>query len=77
VLKDQINAEPNIWQLYLYSLKSSQTRKNYQGRIDKFFDFVGVEGKTPREKFEVYRKSKIGEKQMGFQFSNEFYTMSG
>ncbi len=34
----------------MYSLKSSQTRKKYQGRIDKFFDFVGVQGKTPKEK---------------------------
>jgi integrase len=42
--------ELNIWQLYLYSLKSSQTRKKYQGRLDKFFDFVGVEGETTEEK---------------------------
>jgi len=42
--------ELNIWQLYMYSLKSSQTRKKYQGRIDKFFDFVGIEGKTTEEK---------------------------
>lgn len=42
--------ELNIWQLYLYSLKSSQTRKKYQGRIDKFFGFAGVEGKTTEEK---------------------------
>ena len=42
--------ELNIWQLYLYSLKSSQTRKKYQGRIDKFFSFAGVEGKTTEEK---------------------------
>ncbi len=42
--------ELNIWQLYLYSLKSSQTRKKYQGRLDKFFSFAGVEGKTTEEK---------------------------
>lgn len=50
MLNHQNNVELNIWQLYLYSLKSSQTRKKYQGRIDKFFDFVGVEGKTTEEK---------------------------
>lgn len=42
----QKNGELNIWQLYLYSLKSSQTRKKYQGRVNKFFDFVGIEGNT-------------------------------
>jgi integrase len=50
VLNHQNNVELNIWQLYLYSLKSSQTRKKYQGRIDKFFSFAGVEGKTTEEK---------------------------
>jgi hypothetical protein len=50
VLNHQINVELDIWQLYLYSLKSSQTRKKYQGRIDKFFDFVRIEGKTTEEK---------------------------
>jgi hypothetical protein len=50
VIDHQNNVELNIWQLYLYSLKSSQTRKKYQGRLDKFFHFVGVEGKTTEEK---------------------------
>jgi hypothetical protein len=50
LIKYQNNVELNIWQLYLYSLKSSQTRKKYQGRLDKFYDFVGVEGKTTEEK---------------------------
>lgn len=46
----QKNGELNIWQLYLYSLKSSQTRKKYQGRVDKFFDFVCIEGNTTEDR---------------------------
>ena len=78
MLNHQNNVEFNIWELYLYSLKSSQTRKKYQGRIDKFFDFVGVEGKTTEEKsIKFVEKAEIGRKQMGFQISIEFYAVPG
>jgi hypothetical protein len=50
LIEYQNNVELNIWQLYLYSLKSSQTRKKNQGRIDKFFEFLGLEGETTEEK---------------------------
>ena len=48
-------------------LKSSQTRKKYQGRIDKFFGFAGVEGENyRREKYKLCRKSRIGRKKWVF-----------
>lgn len=50
MLNHQNNVELNIWQLYLYSLKSSQTRKKYQGRVDKFFDFVGIQGNATQDR---------------------------
>lgn len=42
--------EPNIWNLYLFALKLPQTRQKYQGRMLKFFEFVGIEGSTIQEK---------------------------
>lgn len=42
--------EPDIWNLYLFALKSQQTRLKYQGRMLKFFEFIGIEGNTIQEK---------------------------
>ena len=42
--------ELSIWKLYLFALKSPLTREKYQGRIEKFFDFTRMEGKTAEEK---------------------------
>ena len=36
--------EQDIWSLYLYALKSPVTRQKYQKRLEKFFDFLGIEG---------------------------------
>jgi integrase len=40
----------DIWSLYLYAMKSPITRQKYIGRLDKFFDFLELEGATPEEK---------------------------
>ena len=48
-LKNQED-ELSIWKLYLYALKSPLTGEKYQGRIEKFFDFSGLEGSTVEEK---------------------------
>ncbi len=42
--------ELSIWKLYLFALKSPLTREKYQGRIEKFFNFLSLEGKTVEEK---------------------------
>ena len=42
--------ELGIWKLYLFALKSPLTREKYQGRIEKFFDFIKLEGATIEEK---------------------------
>jgi len=42
--------ELSIWKLYLFALKSPLTREKYQGRIDKFFDFLALEGKSVEDK---------------------------
>ena len=40
------NEEVNIWNLYLYAMKSPITKQKYQKRLEKIFDFVGIEGRT-------------------------------
>ena len=44
------DGELGIWQLYLFALKSPLTREKYQNRMGKFFDFIGLDGKTVEEK---------------------------
>jgi integrase len=46
----QNNQELDTWSLYLYAMKSPVTREKYQKRLEKFFDFIGLEGKTIEDK---------------------------
>jgi len=50
----QNNKEPDLWSLYLYALKSPETREKYQKRLERFFDFLGLEGSTVEEKSKVF-----------------------
>ncbi|MGN6614696.1 MAG: hypothetical protein ACTHKC_06610 [Candidatus Nitrosocosmicus sp.] len=38
------NIDRDTWSLYLYALKSPVTRQKYQKKLEKFFDFLGIEG---------------------------------
>jgi hypothetical protein len=40
----------DTWSLYLYAMKSPVTRQKYQKRLEKFFDFLGLEGQTVEDK---------------------------
>jgi hypothetical protein len=53
----------DLWSLYLYALKSPVTREKYQKRLEKFFDFLGLEGLNVEEKSKefVNRKDKEGD----------------
>jgi hypothetical protein len=43
----QINSlGQDTWSLYLYAMKSPVTREKYQRRLEKFFDFLNMEGET-------------------------------
>jgi hypothetical protein len=44
------NIDQDTWSLYLYALKSPVTRQKYQKRLEKFFDFLGIEGATVEDK---------------------------
>jgi hypothetical protein len=50
------NQEQDTWSLYLYALKSPVTRQKYQKRLEKFFDFLGMEGATFEEKSKSFIK---------------------
>lgn len=50
----QNNKEIDIWSLYLYAMKSPVTRQKYQKRLEKFFDFIQIEGTTSEEKSLVF-----------------------
>ncbi len=42
--------ELDLWSLYLYALKSPVTREKYQKKLEKFFDFQGLDGVNVEEK---------------------------
>jgi hypothetical protein len=49
-----INQEIDTWSLYLFAMKSPVTREKYQKRLEKFFDFIGIEGTTIEEKGKTF-----------------------
>lgn len=55
------NQESDTWSLYLYAMKSPVTREKYQKRLEKFFDFLGLEGKTVEEKSKDFINRKDNE----------------
>ncbi len=46
--------ELGIWRMYLFALKSPLTREKYQKRMEKFFDFICLDGKIVEEKSECF-----------------------
>jgi site-specific recombinase XerC len=59
--ENDINSQnQGIWSLYLFALKSPVTREKYKTRLDKFFNFIGLDGQTVEEKsnkfIEKYKK---------------------
>ena len=54
----QNNREPDLWSLYLFALKSPVTREKYQKRLERFFDFIGLEGTNVEEKSKVFMDLK-------------------
>lgn len=46
--------ELNVWSLYLFALKSPVTREKYKTRLEKFFNFIGMEGQNTEEKSNTF-----------------------
>lgn len=40
----EILADP--YSMFVYAIKSPLTRKKYEGKLAKFFDFTGITGET-------------------------------
>jgi hypothetical protein len=56
----KFDEEFGIWRMYLFALKSPLTREKYQNRVEKFFDYIGLEGKTVEEKsLRFVKKSEL------------------
>jgi hypothetical protein len=60
VVENQVNyKDQDTWSLYLYALKSPVTRQKYQKRLEKFFDFLGMEGSAVEEKRSFSRRKYL------------------
>ena len=48
--KSKLEPELGPWSLFMYAMKAPMTKDRYQTRVGKFFDIVGIPGKTIKEK---------------------------
>ena len=55
-LDNKSDLELDLYSLYLYALRSPSSREKYQKRLEKYFDFLGLEGLTIGEKSESFVK---------------------
>ena len=44
------------YSMFVYAIKSPLTKKKYEGRLAKFFDFIGVEGETLRARCALFEQ---------------------
>jgi hypothetical protein len=48
------------WTLFLNSMRAPMTRDRYQTRVAKFFDFIGIQGRTLEQKARTFaEKGKV------------------
>jgi hypothetical protein len=64
------SSEPdsNPWTLYLYAIKSPVTMDKYQKRLDKFFDFIRLDGGSIEDKSRAFVEMAI--KDNNWTFNN-------
>jgi integrase len=77
-LYDNLNDVDNYWSLYIYAMKSPVTREKYVKRLNKFFDFIGIEGLSVKEKSAAFLQIARQNPQLAFnniikflQFQNQ------
>ena len=67
IVEQNNKQEQNVWSLYLFALKSPVTREKYQKRLERFFNFLGLDGRTTEEKSDVFiEKAKTEGNQWAF-----------
>ena len=49
-------SELDPWKLFLNAMRAPMTRDRYQTRVAKFFDFIGIRGKTLEQKARTFSK---------------------
>ncbi len=49
-------AELDPWKLFLNAMRAPMTKDRYQTRVSKFFDFIGIQGKTLEQKARNFAK---------------------
>jgi hypothetical protein len=51
--------ESDAYSLFVYAINTPATRVKYEGRLKKFFDFIGIQGTSLRERCIIfYQRSK-------------------
>ena len=53
-IMEQSQLDP--WKLFLNAMRAPMTSDRYQTRVAKFFDFIGMRGKTIEQKASIFAK---------------------
>jgi hypothetical protein len=69
-LEEQHSIDP--WSLYLYAMKSPVTREKYTGRLSKFLEHVGLEGKNVEEQAKEFVRKSNSKKNWAFNIIVKF-----
>lgn len=65
-LSEQSELDP--WMLFINSMRAPMTRDRYRTRVAKFFDFIGIPGKSLEQKARTFAKK--GKKDTNWALSN-------
>jgi len=73
--KKKVSEESQLdpWTLFLNAMRAPMTRDRYKTRVAKFFNFVGIRGKTleesqlPFKPYQHFTKNEIEERLMLYQ----------
>jgi len=52
--RTKIESELDPWSLFIYAMKSPMTKDRYKTRVEKYFDFMEIPGKTVQEKARAF-----------------------
>jgi hypothetical protein len=55
------------WSIFLYGMKAPMTREKYRGRLDKFFDFIGLAEGTMEERAKTFTERSRKQPEWVFQ----------
>ena len=71
-IKQQKEVLTDPYAVFMYAIKSSLTRKKYEGRLAKFFNFIGIAGETLEGRFAAFEQKTMADPKWAASMIIEF-----